>query len=396
MARIYREEYGRCVATLTRVLGDLSLAEDMVQEAFAAALTAWADRIPPNPGGWIVVTARRRAIDRLRREAKREQKHAEAVLVHPPPEHEEVGPVADDQLRLIFTCCHPALAPEAQVALTLRTLGGLTTPEVARAFLAPESTIAQRIVRAKKKIASARIPYRVPADHDLPDRLRSVLAVIYLIFTQGYAPSSGTELVRTDLCAEAIRLARLLAALMPDEEEAVGLLALLLLTESRRQARTDSDGALVPLAEQDRTRWDADLIAEGHALVRWCLRRNRPGSYQVQAAIAAVHGDAATAEATDWHQILALYDQLHTLAPSPVVALNRAVALAEVAGPAQALAAVGDLDLEGYYLLHATRADLLTRLGRSTEAAQAWRRAGELTENEVEQRFIAARLAALG
>ncbi len=395
MARVYREEYGRCVATLTRVLGDLSLAEDVVQEAFTAALTAWADRIPPNPGAWIVVTARHRAIDRLRREAKREQKHAEAVLVHPPPEPEEVGPVADDQLRLIFTCCHPALAPEAQVALTLRTLGGLTTPEVARAFLVPEPTIAQRIVRAKKKIASAGIPYRRPADHDLPDRLSSVLAVIYLIFTQGYAPSTGAELVRTDLCAEAIRLARLLVALMPDEEEAVGLLALLLLTESRQPARTDPGGALVPLAEQDRSRWDADLIDEGQAWVRWCLQRNRPGSYQVQAAIAAVHSDAATAGATDWHQILALYDQLLTLAPSPVVALNRAVALAEVRGPAEALSAVEDLDLDGYYLLQATRADLLTRLGRAREAAAAWRRAGELTANEVERQFIAGRIAAL-
>ncbi|QOR72876.1 RNA polymerase sigma factor [Ruania alkalisoli] len=395
VARIYREEYGRCVATLTRVCGDLTLAEDMVQEAFTTALTAWSERLPPNPGAWIVVTARRRAIDRLRREAKREQKHAEALLVHPPPEHEEVGPVADDQLRLIFTCCHPAIAPEARVALTLRTLGGLTTPEVARAFLVPEPTIAQRIVRAKKKIATAGIPYRVPADHDLPDRLSSVLAVIYLIFTQGYAPSTGAELVRTDLCAEAIRLARLLVALMPDEEEAVGLLALLLLTESRQPARTDPGGDLVPLAEQDRTRWDASLIDEGQALVRWCLQRNRPGPYQVQAAIAAVHSDAATAGATDWHQILALYDQLLTLAPSPVVALNRAVALAEVRGPAEALSAVDGLDLDGYYLLHATRADLLSRLGRAREAGAAWHRASELTANEVERQFIADRIAAL-
>ncbi|UFU06243.1 RNA polymerase sigma factor [Ruania halotolerans] len=396
VARTYREEYGRCVATLTRVLGDLSLAEDMVQEAFTAALTAWPDAVPPNPGAWIVVTARNRAIDRLRREAKREQKHAEALVVHAPTKWEEVGPVADDQLRLIFTCCHPALAPDARVALTLRTLGGLTTTEVARAFLMQESTIAQRIVRAKKKIATARIPYRIPADHDLPDRLGSVLAVIYLIFTQGYSPSVGAELVRTDLCVEAVRLARLLAELMPDEEEAVGLLALLLLTESRRPARTGPGGELVPLTEQDRNRWDHDLISEGQALVRWCLRRNRPGAYQVQAAIAAVHSDAATAGATDWRQILALYDQLQHLAPSPVVALNRAVALAEVAGPEQALAAVGDLDLDGYYLLHATRADLLTRLGRTAEAVQAWRRAGELTENDVERRFIASRLSALG
>jgi RNA polymerase sigma-70 factor, ECF subfamily len=381
---IYRREYGRCVATLTRLLGDISLAEEAVQDAFARALATW-ETTPPNPGAWIVTTARNRAIDRLRRESTREARHAQAMLLNQPDEPRQVGPVRDDELRLIFTCCHPALAPLAQTALTLRLLGGLEVPEIARAYLVPEATIAQRIVRAKKKIRDAGIPYRVPGAAELPARLKPVLTVLYLIFNEGYASTTG-PLVRTDLCTEAVRLARELAALMPDEPEVLGLLALLLLIEARRPARVGPDGELITLAEQDRSRWNRDLIAEGHALVRQCLRRNQPGPYQIQAAINAVHTDGP---ATDWHQVLALYDQLLALTPTPVVALNRAVAVAEVHGPALALAALEGIDLPGYHLLPATRADLLARLGRTEEARAEYDVAISLAGNDTERAFLA-------
>ena len=384
VGRVFRESCGRSVAALIRVFGDIDVAEDAVQEAFAVALRKWpADGLPPNPGGWITTTARKRAIDRLRRES-RERELLNRVAADAPTSRlpEEADPVEDDRLRLIFTCCHPALATEAQVALTLRLLGGLSTEEVARAFLVAEPTMAQRLVRAKHKIKAARIPYRVPEDHELPERLRPVLAVVYLVYNAGLSsPERG-------LCAEAIRLARLPAMLMPDEPEVAGLVALLLLTESRRAARTRPDGALVLLGEQDRTRWDRALIAEGQAIIRWCLRRNQPGAYQIQAAINAVHADAPTLEDTDWPQIVALYDQLLALAPTPVVALNRAVAVSEVYGPAAALALVDDLDLEMYYAFHATRADLLRRLGRDYEAAAAYERAAAMAPTDAERDFF--------
>ncbi|HEX2806879.1 MAG TPA: sigma-70 family RNA polymerase sigma factor, partial [Kineosporiaceae bacterium] len=318
IGRIFRQESGRAVASLVRHFGDIDLAEEAIQEAFAVALVKWpATGLPPSPAGWIIMTGRNRAIDWLRREASRESRHTQAALVQGTGQgHEpdvsalEEDPVEDDRLRLIFTCCHPALAPSAQVALTLRLLGGLETPEIARAFVVPEATMAQRLVRAKAKIKAARIPYRVPSQAELPDRLRPVLAVLYLVFNEGYAASSGDQLVREDLCAEAIRLTRILAELMPDEPEVLGLLALLLLTHARRPARTGPGGQLVLLPDQDRRRWDRDLIAEGQALVRACLRRNQPGSYQIQAAINAVHSDAGVAADTDWGQILQLYDQL--------------------------------------------------------------------------------------
>jgi RNA polymerase sigma-70 factor (ECF subfamily) len=394
--RVFRREYGRAVSVLVRLLGNIDVAEEAVQDAFVAAVERWpASGLPPSPAGWIITTARNRAIDRFRREATRDERHAEAMRTHSSalvmpidPDAADTVAGADDQLRLIFTCCHPALAVESQIALTLRLLCGLTTGEIARAFLVPEPTMAQRLVRAKAKIRDARIPYRIPDAGDLPDRVSGALAVVYLLFNEGYTASFGDRLVRDDLCAEGIRLGRLLVELLPGDPEATGLLALMLLLESRRMARVGPRGELVRLPDQDRTKWDRALIEEGQRLVRRCLEWNRPGPYQVQAAINAVHSDAGSAAATDWRQILTLYDQLQALSPGPIVALNRAVALGEVNGPHAALTIVDALELDRYYLFHAIRADLLRRLGRVSEAAAAYKEAIGLCENAAERAFL--------
>jgi RNA polymerase sigma-70 factor (ECF subfamily) len=395
VAAIFRAESGRAIATLVRQFRSIDLAEESVQDAFVIALQRWpADGRPANPGAWITVTARNRAINVIRRESTRDTRQIEARRMF--DDEADPGPMGDDRLRLIFTCCHPALAPAARIALTLRLLGGLQTAEIARAFLATEATMAQRLVRAKRKIAAARIPFRIPNGADLPERLQSVLTVLYLIFNEGYTASSGDELVRVELCAEAIRLARLLAELMPDEPEALGLLALLLLVDARRPARTGPDGSLVRLEDQDRSRWDRSRIDAGHAIVRRLLARNQPGPFQIQAAINAVHADAASAAQTDWGQILALYDQLIVFTPTTVVALNRAIAVAEVHGAQAGLDATETLALGGYAPFHATRAELLRRLGRRADALRAYGEALTLTASTPERRFLARRRAELG
>jgi RNA polymerase sigma-70 factor (ECF subfamily) len=398
VAEVFRQEYGRVVAGLVRRFGDIELAEDVAQEAFVEAVRRWPQSgPPPNPGAWLTTTARNRAIDRLRRESTRDARHAQAAMLDPQDDDvvdpESVSSVPDERLRLIFTCCHPALARDAQVALTLRLLGGLTTAEIARAFLVDEAAMAKRLTRSKQKIKAAHIPYRVPPDHELPSRLAGVLATLYLVFNEGYLPSDAE--VRTDLSAEAIRQARVLATLMPDEPEVLGLLALMLLTEARRPARF-AGGSLVVLPDQDRTLWDRRLVAEGHQLVRACLRRGRPGPYQIQAAVNAVHTDATRAEDTDWGQIVVLYDQLYAVTPTPVVAHNRAVAVGERDGAEAGLAALADVEgLDGYHAYHASRADLLRRAGREPEAVEAYRLAVQLSANPAERAYLTGRLSEL-
>lgn len=393
--RTFREESGRILATLIRFLGDFDLAEEAMQDAFAVALERWVEDVPEQPAAWISTVARRKAIDRLRKSRASTLLPDDAVAEERQIERLESRmdcSLRDDRLRLIFTCCHPALNREAQIALTLRTLGGLTTVEVAHAFLVPSATLAQRLVRAKQKIKEARIPYRVPPDHLLPERLASVLLVLYLIFNEGYAASGGDDLIRRELCAEAVRLARALASLMPDEPEALGLLALFLLQDARREARIDSSGNLVLLEDQDRSTWNRRLIREGIAILEGALARGRPGTYQVQAAIAAVHAEAETSDATDWEQIVGLYDTLLEIHPGPVVALNRAAAVAMWKGPEAGLEIVetlaGDGALDDYLYLHSTRARLLEKLDRREEARAAYRRALELASNEAERRFL--------
>ncbi len=396
--RVFREAYGQAVATLVRVFGDITLAEDAVQDAFVVASDRWQrDGIPPNPAGWIVTTARNRAIDDLRRSARGRELHQQ-VGAATPTFHDPVaedwgddGPVSDDKLRLIFTCCHPALRTEHQVALTLRLLGGLSVGEVARSFLVSEPAMAKRLVRAKYKIKAANIPYRVPAEADLPERLRSVLSVLYLIYNTGFDDPD-----RAALRSGAIRLARALVELMPDEPEAAGLLALMLLSEARVPART-SEGAIVLLRDQDRTNWDRTMIEEGHAIVRACLRRNQPGPFQFQAAIQAVHCDADSFEATDWHQIVALYDQLFSVMPTPIVALNRAIAIGETEGPDAALNTLDEVasDLDHYHLMHAARGTALRRLGQRDAAKAAFERAAHLASTEADRRFLAQQIEEL-
>jgi RNA polymerase sigma-70 factor (ECF subfamily) len=386
--RVFREEYGRLIASLVRRFGDIDVAEEAAGEALVTALERWpASGVPPNPGGWLTTTATHRAIDRLRRETLRDSKHQAALMAYDDTPHEPTGPVEDDRLRLIFTCCHPAIASDAQVALTLRLLGGLTVAEIAQAFLVPETTMAQRITRAKRKITAAKVPYRVPEAADLTERLRSVLAVLFLVFNEGYLASGEGDPVRVELTAEAIRLARILRTLLPGEPEVTGLLSLMVLIEARRQSRV-RQGQLVPLDEQDRAGWDERLVAEGHALVRECLAINRPGRYQILAAINAVHTDAPTAADTDWSQVVALYDRLARIDPSPIVALNRAVAVAELDGPDVALALVDRLPLSGYHPWHVARADLLRRLGRSVEAKDAYDAAIAATQNSAERAYL--------
>lgn len=399
ITRVHQQEWARVVAGLTRRFGDLDIAEDAAAEAFATAVERWpADGVPPNPGGWLTTTATRKALDRIRREAQRDTKHQAALMISDDTAHAPTGPIDDDRLRLVFTCCHPALAPEARIALTLRMIGGLTVAQIAHAFLVQETTMAQRITRAKAKIRAAHIPYRVPSTADIQERVTAVLAVVYLIFNEGYLAGEGDDALRVDLSDEAIRLGRLLRNLLPDDGEVTGLLALMLLTDARRAARVSRTGELVTLADQDRGAWNRSLIAEGHALVRERLSAvaaggPAPGRFQLQAAMNAVHTAAPDARDTDWSQIVALYDRLVAIDPSPVVRLNRAVAIAELDGPAVALAQVDRLGewLEGYHAFHVTRADLLRRLHRSEEARTAYDRAIELAGNPAERAYLSRR-----
>ncbi len=386
--RVFREEYGLLIASLVRRFGDIDIAQEAAGEALVIALEKWPESgVPPNPGGWLTTTAGNRAIDRIRRENQRNAKHQAALMNYDDTPHDPTGPVEDDRLRLLFTCCHPALAPEARIALTLRLLGGLTVAEIARAFLVPETTMAQRITRAKTKISAAKVPYRVPASDDLPERLGGVLAVLYLVFNEGYLATGDGDPVRVELTGESIRLTRILRELLPEEPEVTGLLGLMVLTEARRAARV-RHGQLVPIDEQDRGGWDSELISEGHALIRECLAIDRPGRYQILAAINAVHTDSPAAADTDWSQVVALYDQLTLLDPSPIVTLNRAVAVAELDGPDVALAVIDDLPLAGYHAWHAARADLLRRLSRSVEAKQEYDAAIAATQNSAERAYL--------